>query len=86
MKRKRCPHCGQIMGGGLKSIRNQLGKTLQDIAEEIGCSSRQMVSLWESGAQLPRKNTIPKAAAAYGVSVGEFVEMVLGIEDGSDNE
>lgn len=50
----------------LREIREQLGRSQQDLAAQAGCT-RAAISHWECGRQWPPLWMIPRLAAALGV-------------------
>lgn len=77
---KICNECGQKIINNLARHRKSTGKTLEQIAVSVGVT-RQAVSSWEINSSIPKKSQIENVANAYCLSVGNLVEVILGISD-----
>lgn len=65
-----------LVGERLKTLRNERGLTLRDLADASGLSINT-ISLIERGKSSPTVATLYKLATALGVPVGFFVEEAL---------
>jgi transcriptional regulator with XRE-family HTH domain len=57
---------GMTVPERLKRARKKLGKSQQQIANEVGCT-QPLVSQWENGDGLPPTERVRAVAAAYGL-------------------
>ncbi len=60
----------------LKKRRIEIGKSLQQVADEVGVSSRQGVSLWELGIAAPRAGYIAKLAKSLRLPIDEVIQHI----------
>ena len=70
-----CPHCGEQFLSPLADRRKDLRLSIRDICGITGLSP-QTVFNWEMGT-MPNTKNIKAAAAAYQMSVADFVHAVV---------
>ncbi len=61
------------IGGFLRTLRKEKGKTQEEIAELFGVSSRS-VSRWENGNTMPDLGMLVELADFYGVDIREIID------------
>lgn len=61
------------IGGRIRSIRTQQGRTLDDIAQACDCS-KSLISKIETGKVVPALATLSKIAVALGVRISALLE------------
>lgn len=61
------------LGWNIKCLREAYGETLSDLMNAIGASSTGPISYYESGKQIPNRDTLLKIAKHYKVTVNELL-------------
>lgn len=62
----------QTVAANLRAARAKTGKRQEDVKEETGISVNS-IGNWESGANLPRVDSLVKVADCYGCSLDSLV-------------
>ena len=52
--------------------REEVGLRQEDVAEKLGLD-QSAISMWETGASLPRTKLLPKIAILYGCTVDDLI-------------
>lgn len=68
------------LAGNLKFLREQRGKTQQELAEIIGLKNKSSISLIESGKYGPSIENLEKLADFFGVTMDQIVKQDLSQE------
>ena len=55
-----------------KNMRKKAGYGQKTVAKRLGISNTT-ISMWETGASLPRADLLPKIAALYGCTVDDLL-------------
>lgn len=61
------------IGNFLRELRNEKGKTQEELAEKYGVSSRS-VSRWENGSTMPDLGILVELADYYQIDIGEIID------------
>lgn len=61
----------------LQQSRINAGLSQKEVSEKLGYTSAQFISNWERGVSTPPPKSAKKLANMYGVSLEEFLDLLL---------
>lgn len=56
----------------IKKMRERVGLSQKELAEQMGYQSPSLISMWENGSRKPQSDVIPRLASVLGCEIIEL--------------